>query len=92
MQSNQNELSVNSIESISQGIGEYPSTNTMMSDNRDDCQNVVIPVPTNPNNPEKGFTTMTPQEIANWIDRRSRVVFPASFIFFNILYWGFVWI
>lgn len=42
--------------------------------------------------PRQGFTTMTPQQIAQWIDRRSRVVFPASFVVFNILYWGFVWI
>ncbi|XP_011874287.1 PREDICTED: glycine receptor subunit alpha-3-like isoform X5 [Vollenhovia emeryi] len=38
------------------------------------------------------FTTMTPQEIAQWIDRRSRIVFPVSFIIFNILYWSFIWI
>lgn len=91
---NQNELTVNSIDSIrSIGQDQFLSTNTMMTDGND-CQNVVIPVPTttSTNNKDKGFTTMTPQEIANWIDRRSRVVFPASFIFFNILYWGFVWI
>jgi hypothetical protein len=53
----------------------------------------VIPVPapgTPPSN--AGFTTMTPQQIAQWIDRRSRVFFPAAFILFNVLYWGFVWI
>ena len=38
------------------------------------------------------FTTMTPQEIAQWIDRRSRIVFPAAFLIFNILYWSFIWI
>lgn len=38
------------------------------------------------------FTTMTPQEIAQWIDKRSRIVFPISFIIFNILYWSFIWI
>ncbi|CAK9822021.1 pH-sensitive chloride channel 2 [Anthophora retusa] len=38
------------------------------------------------------FTTMTPQEIAQWIDRRSRIVFPIAFIIFNILYWSFIWI
>lgn len=38
------------------------------------------------------FTTMTPQEIAQWIDKRSRIVFPVSFIVFNILYWSFIWI
>ncbi|CAD6201459.1 GSCOCG00000259001-RA-CDS, partial [Cotesia congregata] len=38
------------------------------------------------------FTTMTPQQIAQWIDRRSRIVFPAAFLIFNILYWSFIWI
>ncbi|XP_078039944.1 pH-sensitive chloride channel 2 isoform X1 [Augochlora pura] len=38
------------------------------------------------------FTTMTPQEIAQWIDRRSRIVFPVAFIIFNIFYWSFIWI
>ncbi|XP_034250681.1 glycine receptor subunit alpha-4-like isoform X2 [Thrips palmi] len=45
-----------------------------------------------PGHAAHGFTTMTPQEIAQWIDRRSRVVFPLSFVVFNVLYWGFVWI
>ncbi|PSN55162.1 hypothetical protein C0J52_00638 [Blattella germanica] len=55
---------------------------------------VVIPVPTPgapPGNTNTGFTTMTPQQIAQWIDKRSRVFFPATFILFNVLYWGFVW-
>ncbi|XP_046428717.1 pH-sensitive chloride channel 2 isoform X1 [Neodiprion pinetum] len=38
------------------------------------------------------FTTMTPQEIAQWIDKRSRIVFPVSFLIFNVLYWSFIWI
>ncbi|KAK3915325.1 pH-sensitive chloride channel 2 [Frankliniella fusca] len=45
-----------------------------------------------PSSSPQGFTTMTPQQIAQWIDRRSRVVFPISFVVFNVLYWGFVWI
>lgn len=38
------------------------------------------------------FTTMTPQEIAQWIDKRSRIVFPVAFLIFNVLYWSFIWI
>lgn len=37
------------------------------------------------------WTTMTPQEIATWIDKRSRVLFPLMFVFFNIIYWTFVY-
>ncbi|XP_058975456.1 pH-sensitive chloride channel 2 [Musca domestica] len=37
------------------------------------------------------FTTMTPQEIAMWIDRRSRFLFPLMFLGFNCLYWTFVY-
>lgn len=41
--------------------------------------------------PNKSFFTMTPQEIAHWIDRRSRILFPLAFIIFNCFYWTFVW-
>ena len=37
------------------------------------------------------WTQMTPQEIATWIDKRSRLLFPLMFVFFNILYWTFVY-
>lgn len=42
-------------------------------------------------NEKSGWTTMTPQEIAYWIDRRSRVVFPCAFLAFNTFYWTFVY-
>ncbi|XP_075973508.1 secretory chloride channel isoform X2 [Anticarsia gemmatalis] len=41
--------------------------------------------------PKHTWTTMTPQEIATWIDKRSRIMFPLLFVFFNIIYWTFVY-
>lgn len=37
------------------------------------------------------WTTMTPQEIAIWIDKRSRFWFPVLFLIFNMFYWTFVY-
>ncbi|XP_037048239.1 pH-sensitive chloride channel 2-like isoform X2 [Bradysia coprophila] len=42
-------------------------------------------------NGKSGWTTMTPQEIAYWIDRRSRFLFPGAFVAFNALFWTFVY-
>lgn len=36
-------------------------------------------------------TLMTPKEVSNWIDKRSRVVFPLSFLIFNLIYWSYVY-
>jgi hypothetical protein len=85
-QNDSNTLTVNSMDSVRTDPNVGSKDDPGYTD-------VVIPVPT-PGTPTNntGFTTMTPQQIAQWIDRRSRVFFPACFILFNILYWGFVWI
>lgn len=36
------------------------------------------------------FTRMSASEVADWIDRRSRVFFPIAFFVFNVAYWVFV--
>ena len=86
LQSDSNTLTVNSIDSM--------RTDTNVGSKNDPGHtDLVIPVPTPGSHPNNaGFTTMTPQQIAQWIDRRSRVFFPVSFVVFNVLYWGFVWI
>ncbi|KAK5640700.1 hypothetical protein RI129_009247 [Pyrocoelia pectoralis] len=56
---------------------------------------LTIPVPSNNINKTseklQKWTSMTPQEVAIWIDKRSRMVFPCAFIVFNIFYWAFVY-
>ncbi|PNF25541.1 hypothetical protein B7P43_G05192 [Cryptotermes secundus] len=61
------------------------------SNNAKKCRTVIFT--SDDENPTNGgFTTMTPQQIAKWIDARSRVIFPVSFLIFNTLYWGvFSW-
>lgn len=61
------------------------------SNNAENCRTVIFT--SDDKNPTNGsFTTMTPQQIAKWIDARSRVIFPVSFLIFNTLYWGvFSW-
>lgn len=34
----------------------------------------------------------SPREVANWVDRRCRIVFPIMFSLLNILYWALVWV
>ncbi|KAJ8957454.1 hypothetical protein NQ318_004935 [Aromia moschata] len=53
----------------------------------------TIPIPDNASRPPTppAWTTMTPQEVANWIDRKSRIVFPVAFFIFNLFYWSFVY-
>lgn len=37
------------------------------------------------------WTKMTPQEVAIYVDRKARIVFPVTFLIFNVLYWVFVY-
>lgn len=85
-QNDSNTLTVNSMDSVR-------SDPNVTSKEEPGYTDLVIPVPSPGGPPNSaGFTTMTPQQIAQWIDRRSRVLFPVAFLLFNVLYWGFVWI
>ena len=59
-------------------------------DNNSDNSSSTKPDYNGENQGGTSFTTMTPQQIAKWIDIRSRVLFPVSFLVFNIIYWGFI--
>lgn len=72
-----------SVSTISKSISRDPTPFSSQQSELNESQ---------PSIPHKGFFTMTPQEIAQWIDRRSRIFFPCSFIIFNCLYWFFVYI
>jgi hypothetical protein len=86
LQSDSNTLTVNSMDSMRTDPNPESRNDPGNAD-------LVIPVPTiSAPTDNTGFTTMTPQQIAGWIDKRSRVLFPACFVVFNVLYWGFVWI
>ncbi|XP_053951411.1 pH-sensitive chloride channel 2 [Anastrepha ludens] len=39
-----------------------------------------------------GWTTLTPQEISMWIDRKARCAFPLAFLIFNVFFWTFVYV
>lgn len=39
-----------------------------------------------------GWTTLTPEELSQWIDAKARVLFPVSFLVFNAFFWTFVYI
>jgi hypothetical protein len=68
-------------------VRDFPIENNSL-----DCSTIVL-TSEEANQTNGSFTTMTPQQIAKWIDKRSRVIFPVSFLIFNILYWGiFSWI
>ncbi|KAJ8979391.1 hypothetical protein NQ317_015820 [Molorchus minor] len=72
-----------------------PTITTQSQDELVDSEESVttIPVPENSSRPPTPptWTTMTPQEVAIWIDKKSRVVFPVAFFIFNLFYWSFVY-
>ncbi|ENN76507.1 hypothetical protein D910_12604, partial [Dendroctonus ponderosae] len=42
-----------------------------------------------PNPAQQTWAEMTPQEVAIWIDRKARIVFPTMFVIYNLFYWSY---
>ncbi|XP_076258924.1 pH-sensitive chloride channel 2-like isoform X2 [Rhynchophorus ferrugineus] len=61
-----------------------PSISIPMGQNTDE----VPPSPT----PSQQWAEMSPRDVANWIDRKARIFFPLTFLIYNVLYWGFVYL
>ncbi|KAJ3644767.1 hypothetical protein Zmor_022472 [Zophobas morio] len=66
--------------------GNYKSVDSLDSAN---CHTAI----SIPGSDEQVFTwtKMTPQEVAIYVDRKARIVFPVTFLIFNVLYWVFVY-
>lgn len=86
------------VQAFPPSIQSIPTIRIASSDELIDLEDSVttIPVPDrtnykNSNINHQGWTTMTPHEVANWIDKKSRIAFPVAFIIFNLFYWSFVY-
>lgn len=64
--------------------------NSRFSGSQSNLSNFEGSVDQNQDQSHTGWTTMTPQQISIWIDKRARFVFPVAFLVFNIFYWMFV--
>ncbi|CAH0563686.1 unnamed protein product [Brassicogethes aeneus] len=77
-------------------VSTIPTITTQSQDelmgSEDSVTTIPIPDYGSPPPPSPAWTTMTPQEVAMWIDNKSRVGFPCAFLIFNILYWSFVYV
>ncbi|CAG9767208.1 unnamed protein product [Ceutorhynchus assimilis] len=63
-----------------------PTITTTSDDGQNPNPDSGCPTPT-----QQAWAEMTPQEVAIWIDRKARVVFPVLFLVYNLLYWSFVY-
>ncbi|XP_050053141.1 pH-sensitive chloride channel 2-like isoform X2 [Aphis gossypii] len=87
---------LNRRENRSRSLLTVDNLNSNVCTNPEPLENFSIRVPTlndsNKNIGGGGLFTLTPQEIAQWIDQRSRIAFPAAFLVFNCFYWLYVYV
>lgn len=88
-------------ESFSSLDSKHAGTYLAGSSNSLNVPTLNVPVNGDSNPPEGGPPTptpsqqtwaeMTPHEVAIWIDRKARMVFPIAFVIYNLFYWSFVY-
>ncbi|XP_004530542.1 glycine receptor subunit alpha-4 [Ceratitis capitata] len=84
---NENETGDN-VSKVTSFSGTTTNTADSMPFSKHDLMNMEAGA--TPNN--NGWTTLTPQEISMWIDRKARLLFPLAFLVFNMFFWTFVYV
>lgn len=72
-------------------VTSFSGTTTNTCDSRPYSKHDLINMESEEAALNNGWTTLTPQEISMWIDKKARCLFTLAFLAFNIFFWTFVY-